>query len=130
MNSRTLNGLPSSRFYRTSRVTFPVLTTGVLNGIFWVLRSGALCRDLPLSYVINPTDDQKWTHQVCQVGYSGGPLIPSAVLDADGTIYVGSIEVGPMYKLLAIGHDGPVALDLWSGRLERVVESPAPPSTE
>ena len=57
-------------------------------------------------YVINPTGDQKWTLQICQYGYSGGPLIPSAVLDADGTIYVGSIESGPMYKLLAIGHDG------------------------
>jgi hypothetical protein len=36
MNSRTLNGLPSGRSSRTSRVAFPVP-----NGIFWVLRSGA-----------------------------------------------------------------------------------------
>jgi hypothetical protein len=28
MNSRTLNGLPSDRSFRTSRVAFPVLTTG------------------------------------------------------------------------------------------------------
>src|SRR5262245_65900191 len=51
MNSQTLNGVPSGRSFRTSRVAFPVLTTGAsLNGIFWVLRSGAPWRDLPESY--------------------------------------------------------------------------------
>jgi hypothetical protein len=41
MNSRTLNGLPSGRFCRTSRVAFAVFDDRrVLNGIFWVLRSG------------------------------------------------------------------------------------------
>src|SRR6266568_2953633 len=42
-----LSGLLSPRCFRTSRAASPVLTTGAsLNGIFWVLRSGAPWRDL------------------------------------------------------------------------------------
>ena len=46
-----MSGLPSSRCCRTSRAGVPrVNDRRVLNGIFWVLRSGAPWRDLPSSY--------------------------------------------------------------------------------
>jgi transposase len=47
-NSPTTNGPPSSQCYPTSRGGVPrVNDRCVLNGIFWVLRSGAPWRDLP-----------------------------------------------------------------------------------
>jgi transposase len=51
MNSATTNGTPSTRCSRTSRAVSPgVGDRRVLNGIFWVLRSGAPWRDLPEIY--------------------------------------------------------------------------------
>src|SRR5580700_3892906 len=47
-NSLTRSGLPSSQCCRTSRAAYRgVNDRRVLNGIFWVLRSGAPWRDLP-----------------------------------------------------------------------------------
>ena len=50
MNSVTISGPSSSRCFRTSRGVPRVNYRRVLNGIFWVLRSGAPRRDLPESY--------------------------------------------------------------------------------
>ena len=47
MNSPTMNGRPSGRCCRTSRGVPRVNDRRVLNGIFWVLRSGAPWRDVP-----------------------------------------------------------------------------------
>jgi transposase len=46
-NSPTRNGRPSNRCCRTNRGVPRVNDRRVLNGIFWVLRSGAPWRDLP-----------------------------------------------------------------------------------
>jgi transposase len=50
-NSPIMNGLPSNRCCQTSRVAFlGVNDRRVLNGIFWILRSGAPWRDLPEAF--------------------------------------------------------------------------------
>lgn len=56
-------------------------------------------------YVLNREGLQEWTLNMCPYGYSGGNQIPSPVVDANGTIYIGSIDYGPKYNLLAIGRD-------------------------
>jgi transposase len=45
-----MNGLRSSRCCRTSRAAFRANDRRVLNGIFWVLQSGAPWRDLPAAF--------------------------------------------------------------------------------
>src|SRR3954454_13289721 len=50
MNSPIMNGPPSSPSYRTSRGVPRVNDRRVLNGIFWVLRSGAPWRDMPVNF--------------------------------------------------------------------------------
>ena len=51
MNSATTNGASGGRCSRTSHVAFPEFDDRrILNGIFWVLRSGAPWRDLPESF--------------------------------------------------------------------------------
>ena len=57
-------------------------------------------------YALDPKGAQKWAFRMCTYGYSGGEQVPSPVLDAAGTIYIGSIDYGPKYTLLAIGRDG------------------------
>lgn len=57
-------------------------------------------------YALDPKGAQKWSFRMCTYGYSGGEQVPSPVLDAAGTIYIGSIDYGPKYTLLAIGRDG------------------------
>ena len=57
MNSRTLNGLPSGRFCRTSRVAFPGLTTGVSSmassGSCDQEHPGVICRRHPYTTCYN-----------------------------------------------------------------------------
>ncbi len=57
-------------------------------------------------YAIDPKGSQKWAYTLCSYGYSGGDLVPSPVLDGDGTIFIGSLDVERRYTLAAIAHDG------------------------
>ena len=50
LNSPTMNGRPSKCSCRTSRAN----DRRVLNGIFWVLRSGSPWRDLPENFGLTP----------------------------------------------------------------------------
>ncbi|MGD0118099.1 MAG: PQQ-binding-like beta-propeller repeat protein [Candidatus Binatus sp.] len=67
-------------------------------------------------YALNPKGVQNWAAKTCVYGYSGGDQVPSPVLDANGTIYIGSIDYGPKYTLLAIGRDGKL---LWGYTIEQ-----------
>ena len=50
-------------------------------------------------YVLNREGLQEWTLNMCPYGYSGGNQIPSPEVDVNGTIYIGSIDYGPLYRI-------------------------------